>query len=1169
MRKYIFAFIALVFASSAILAQSTTCQQLQPFCTSTIYTYPAAFNPSGATSASTINPGNQYGCLTTQPNPVWYYLQIDQPGNLQITLTNSNNRDVDFIAYGPFTSLAQAQSRCGSYTYSTTICIPLFSTCPGGSPCTGTCYSNGVVDCSYDPQATEVVDINNAQTGQVYVLLITNFSNQSTTITAQKTGGTATTDCSIVNPTCIADAGVVQGNKNIDLCADDNAITLSTQTFVKDTSSPRDIINWGVWLLADPNNVVNPQNPGPIPNDKNPLDDANFIGVLAAKGASIPYAPTGDGATYYVAPLWVDSVSNVIDSCTGLNPPQGYTIYNNPPLSFTQSIIGCDVNITLSGGYPSVNAAGVYSWSYVNPQGNTITGTGPNIVFTAPTSGVYTFSITNDGKSCDLLDFLVSNLNCNCPDFAGTQTNSLFAGAQSNDIAFLCFGDSLQVTHNQNAIVTGDGDPTTAPGIEYAVYTCPPSVTGFSQADILGDPCLLVVLPSTISTHLPRAQNNGNTTIANNGSYQDILGNRNSAQDDNPVQVWFAPITVDNKAGGAVAEGIGSPDECINVNISNAIPVVFLNPIRESGVNNTLYGSPCDASFVLNGGLPQWDSSNYTITVALQGNPSVTGTVYSTPNSVGDSVKFNVPQQGVYVITVSDGKSCDLQFTITMNCNVCDANAGTLTTTPNNFICFGDTFAFVSNGDYSGIFEEETLNDFVNLGGDGDQFNGMAYGLFDAPPLNVNPLTNANFLGVVSSDPPTKGAAPQGAGLVNTTGGNTVYYLAPVYLFDASNDSSANNLIVALDLDGDGTADCFHVNSAASVQIVFLDSITVNTPVIACNTANGSFDVTVSASGGKPAFDGSSFTFQIGNQSGQAANNATYTFTNVASTTGEFTLTVFDEAGCPKAFTYPLSQIIGNATVTSNYNGYNVSCYGFNDGTATANAIGSGNYNYAWSDGSTSQSVSGLYGNRTYTVTITDANDPDVCPFISSVSLTQPDSAYLYISPSDTSIYTGKQVQLNSVFGPLASSTIVSYTWTPSTGLSCSDCPNPVFDGTVDTNLYVLNVVYLNGCEISTSAVVYVIDDRLLYALPTAFSPNGDGKNDVFKVILNKEVSSFAMRIYNRWGEKVFESTDAKLGWDGRYKGAMQPTEVYVCYFTITKFDGEVIHQETSFSLLR
>jgi gliding motility-associated-like protein len=445
----------------------------------------------------------------------------------------------------------------------------------------------------------------------------------------------------------------------------------------------------------------------------------------------------------------------------------------------------------------------------------------------------------------------------------------------------------------------------------------------------------------------------------------------------------------------------------------------------------------------------------------------------------------------------------------------------------------------------------------------------MTYGLFDAPPLNVNPLTNANFLGVVSSDPPTKGAAPQGAGLVNTTGGNTVYYLAPVYLFDASNDSSANNLIVALDLDGDGTADCFHVNSAASVQIVFLDSITVNTPVIACNTANGSFDVTVSASGGKPAFDGSSFTFQIGNQSGQAANNATYTFTNVASTTGEFTLTVFDEAGCPKAFTYPLSQIIGNATVTSNYNGYNVSCYGFNDGTATANAIGSGNYNYAWSDGSTSQSVSGLYGNRTYTVTITDANDPDVCPFISSVSLTQPDSAYLYISPSDTSIYTGKQVQLNSVFGPLASSTIVSYTWTPSTGLSCSDCPNPVFDGTVDTNLYVLNVVYLNGCEISTSAVVYVIDDRLLYALPTAFSPNGDGKNDVFKVILNKEVSSFAMRIYNRWGEKIFESTDAKLGWDGRYKGAMQPTEVYVCYFTITKFDGEVIHQETSFSLLR
>ena len=202
-------------------------------------------------------------------------------------------------------------------------------------------------------------------------------------------------------------------------------------------------------------------------------------------------------------------------------------------------------------------------------------------------------------------------------------------------------------------------------------------------------------------------------------------------------------------------------------------------------------------------------------------------------------------------------------------------------------------------------------------------------------------------------------------------------------------------------------------------------------------------------------------------------------------------------------------------------------------------------------------------------MTITDANNPSLCPFISSVTLSQPDSATLYIVPNDTSIYVGRQVQLNSAFGPFPSSSVVSYTWTPSTGLSCSDCPNPIFEGTVDTNLYVLTVVYLNGCEVTTSAVVYVLDDRLLYALPTAFSPNNDGKNDVFKVILNKDVSSFAMRIYNRWGEKVFESTDAKVGWDGKYKGAMQPIESYVCYFTITKADGEVIHKEASFSLLR
>jgi gliding motility-associated-like protein len=62
--------------------------------------------------------------------------------------------------------------------------------------------------------------------------------------------------------------------------------------------------------------------------------------------------------------------------------------------------------------------------------------------------------------------------------------------------------------------------------------------------------------------------------------------------------------------------------------------------------------------------------------------------------------------------------------------------------------------------------------------------------------------------------------------------------------------------------------------------------------------------------------------------------------------------------------------------------------------------------------------------------------------------------------------------------------------------------------------------------------------------IPTAFSPNGDGNNDRFRV-LNRDVEKMTLQIFNRWGEKVYETTDPLSGWDGMYKGMIQPLGVY------------------------
>lgn len=165
--RYIF-FISFITQSLSLSAQGTNCSNADPFCTGTTYNFP---NSTNVSDLGTIN------CCLTTPNPAWYYLQIDQSGQINITIQQTANGgsglDVDFVMFGPYNSLNQA---C--------------ATIPGGN----------IVDCSYDPAAVETAIIPNAVTGQIYVLLLTNFSNQAGNINFSQTGGNGSTDCNIVIP---------------------------------------------------------------------------------------------------------------------------------------------------------------------------------------------------------------------------------------------------------------------------------------------------------------------------------------------------------------------------------------------------------------------------------------------------------------------------------------------------------------------------------------------------------------------------------------------------------------------------------------------------------------------------------------------------------------------------------------------------------------------------------------------------------------------------------------------------------------------------------------------------------------------------------------------------------------------------------------------------------
>lgn len=165
-------------------SDNATCETAFPFCTDIgLYEFPAGTD-SGSPCGNTTNalcsdpykcsgtPGQSTNCLSTAPNPAFYYLRIDEPGNLNIYMHSTPQVDIDFDCWGPFNDINTA--------------------------CDQLACSN-IVDCSYSTAANENCHINNAQHEQYYILLITNYSNQACNISFENIG-TGTTDCSILPP---------------------------------------------------------------------------------------------------------------------------------------------------------------------------------------------------------------------------------------------------------------------------------------------------------------------------------------------------------------------------------------------------------------------------------------------------------------------------------------------------------------------------------------------------------------------------------------------------------------------------------------------------------------------------------------------------------------------------------------------------------------------------------------------------------------------------------------------------------------------------------------------------------------------------------------------------------------------------------------------------------
>jgi len=334
-----------------------------------------------------------------------------------------------------------------------------------------------------------------------------------------------------------------------------------------------------------------------------------------------------------------------------------------------------------------------------------------------------------------------------CEDqFAGTvtfgpQTHQGESNDVDRDTVFLCFNDQILIDHDEGSgDLTGDPDPSTPGGFGYAFYECPPTISGPDLATVASDPCLYPNPDpnSDVPIFVATEGIDGDVNFDNNGLLQQFFTN------GEPILIWFAPITFDElitiTQGGQqipVGQYEGDPaGPCVNANVDEAFAVVYLNPIEATQIVGNTPG--CGGSFQLDGGLPEFDSNEaYTsISITLEGDPSVEGSISNNgPITAGETVEFQVPQPGMYNVTVEDSKSCPHSFQVEVtSCEAVTLALPEINAAPGTDVCVDVTvenfveiftFQFSVNWDPSVLQFNEVTNFNPNL----NQFDEADFGL--------------------------------------------------------------------------------------------------------------------------------------------------------------------------------------------------------------------------------------------------------------------------------------------------------------------------------------------------------------------------------------------------------------------------------------------------------
>ena len=469
---------------------------------------------------------------------------------------------------------------------------------------------------------------------------------------------------------------------------------------------------------------------------------------------------------------------------------------------------------------------------------------------------------------------------------------------------------------------------------------------------------------------------------------------------------------------------------------------------------------------------------------------------------------------GTYQLTVTDNNLCTATNSVTIN-SLAGGTAIITSSTNNN--CFGDKFGSATASLTIGT---SPYTYFWSNSNTTATANNLTAGTYSVTVTDANNCVSSTSVTIseptdieltTTQTPTSCYGGSGGTATVSATGGTFPYS----YLW---NDANNQTNVTATNL----TATGYTVTVTDAQGCTKSENITVLSPEMINVTA---FPTNVKCKG----FNNGGITLTVnGGTSPYTYNwsNGSNSVTIINLATGVYSATVTDANGCSDTkevtITEPASDLQFNVTTVE------ADCYNGDNGEATVNVVsGTSPYTYIWSaNNQTSQTATGLIPNNYYTVTVTDFNS---CFSVGIVNIGSPSQ----IERVDSLTTINNTSCMGSIDGSIfikytGGTSPYSYYW------NNGKTDDKIYDLSMGT--YLITITDFNNCELVDTFEVGTNPTNCL-DIPTAFTPNADSYNDTWEIKYLYLYPNASIKVFNRWGQLVYDCKDGCKPWDGTHNG--------------------------------